>query len=299
MSYCYCTIEMGNNMKNESIEWHDDGLTVIERGPWSEKKSRILFNYLQIFSTGMKRLWKHRVYVDPYSGPDCVRLQPGRKTIMGSPLLSLAVRVPFDRYLFCEADSDSLSALKARVRTRFTNFDVEFVEGDCNCNIDEIVEKMGRDFSKDEMLVFCFVDPSDIGLRMETIRILARSFPRIDFLVLLALFMDSNRNESHYVKPSNTKVDSFLGDNEWREKWIEFRKEDKSFPRFLSRAFSDAMFSEGYLKGKESNTVEFRSSEKNLPLYHLAFFSRHARGYDFWKKGKKYALDQGTLDFFE
>jgi hypothetical protein len=41
--------------------------------------------------------------------------------------------------------------------------------------------------------------------------------------------------------------------------------------------------------------LEVCSSEKNLPLYHLAFFSKHPRGYQFWKEACKYGTEQLTL----
>jgi three-Cys-motif partner protein len=287
-------------MTTTGIEWQDDGLPVIERGHWAEKKSRVVFNYMMMFSTGMKRKWRHRVYLDLYSGPGCVRLRSSSRIIMGSPLLALSVTDPFDRYVFCEQDIASFSALlKERTKNRFGHVDSRFIEGDCNSLIDRILEETSHGLRKEDILVFCFVDPSDIGLHMSTLKHLARAFPRIDFLVLLALFMDPNRNEQHYLNPSNRKVDNFLDDTAWREKWGGFKSRDLSFPRFLSQQFCSAMYSEGYIQAAEGNTLEFRSDERNLPLYHLAFFSRHQRGYDFWKKGKTYAINQGSLDFFE
>ncbi len=41
--------------------------------------------------------------------------------------------------------------------------------------------------------------------------------------------------------------------------------------------------------------VHVRSIEKNLPLYHLAFFSRNELGRKFWKEARKYSDDQLDL----
>jgi hypothetical protein len=43
-------------------------------------------------------------------------------------------------------------------------------------------------------------------------------------------------------------------------------------------------------------SVEIRSTEKNLPLYRLAFFSKHQLGHKFWDDVKKYSKPQ--LDLF-
>lgn len=48
----------------------------------------------------------------------------------------------------------------------------------------------------------------------------------------------------------------------------------------------------GYIYSGTEETVQIRSTEKNLPLYHLAFFSRHKLGEKFWKEAKKYSNDQ-------
>lgn len=47
----------------------DDGLTAAEVGPWAEEKYRCLGMYAEIFSTGMKRQWHNRVYIDLFCGP--------------------------------------------------------------------------------------------------------------------------------------------------------------------------------------------------------------------------------------
>jgi hypothetical protein len=38
-----------------------------------------------------------------------------------------------------------------------------------------------------------------------------------------------------------------------------------------------------------------RSDLKNLPLYYLAFFSKHALGKQFWSEVQKYSTDQYGL----
>ena len=41
----------------------------------------------------------------------------------------------------------------------------------------------------------------------------------IDFVVLLAIGMDANRNYDHYVDGNSPKIDEALGNTEWRERW--------------------------------------------------------------------------------
>jgi len=66
-----------------------------------------------------------------------------------------------------------------------------------------------------------------------------------------------------------------------------------SFPRFAADEFAKRMCDLGYLPTPRMKEV--RSLEKNLPLYHLAFFSRHQRAYEFWGQVLKYSTDQTEM----
>jgi hypothetical protein len=67
------------------------------------------------------------------------------------------------------------------------------------------------------------------------------------------------------------------------------------FRVFLAREFASRMVRLGYLRTGLERMKEIRSNEKNLPLYHLAFFSKHPRGYQFWDQVLKYGTDQLSL----
>ncbi len=284
-------------MGNEELEWRDDGLQMWETGPWAEKKYRVLYNYMQMVSRGMKNIWNKRVYVDLYAGCGCVRMKNSDKVLKGSPLLALSVSDPFDKYIFCEKGDEKnpwqINALRTRVNKLSNDKDVKIIEGDCNQRIDEIISEIPKKPGQ-KVLTFCFVDPFSLNLHFDTLRRLAIE-NRVDFLTLLALMMDGNRNSSHYEKEESDKIDLFLGQQEWRNRWSLAKIKDNSFPRFLAKEFENQMLSIGYIKGSKKNTVEIRSLEKNLPLYHLAFFSKHERVYDFWNKGVVYSDDQGVL----
>lgn len=46
----------------------------------------------------------------------------------------------------------------------------------------------------------------------------------------------------------------------------------------------------------EKNMHQIRSNEKNLPLYYLAFYSKHPRGIEYYKKVETYANSQLKMD---
>ena len=140
----------------------------------------------------------------------------------------------------------------------------------------------------------CFADPFDIGLEFETIRILANA-RYVDFLVLLALGMDANRNYEHYLKEDADKVDKFLGSESWRERWATAQWDAVKFTRFLADEFTKSMATLGYIPPPHYTMKEVRSHEKNLALYRLALFARHPRAYRLWDAVLKYGTDQPSL----
>jgi three-Cys-motif partner protein len=274
---------------NPLVAAEADGLKTTPIGRWALDKYRLVSLYCQLFSTGMKDKWPNRIYTDLYAGSGFSEIEGTNLRYFGSPLLALAVANPFNRYVLCEQDDFSLQALRKRVDRLFPHADVRFVPGDCNERIGEITEKIPREPG---VLSFCFVDPFDLSIKFSTIRRMAVF--RTDFLFVLALHMDANRNVSNYTRSDNHKIDDFLGLSDWRIKWQEAELRGISFARFLAELFSKQMETLRYLPVPFYRMKQIRSDE-NLPLYHLALFSRHQRAYLYWDQVLKYSTDQPSL----
>lgn len=267
---------------------HDDGLTTPEVGAWSEDKYKLVGLYSKLFATGMKFKWEQRVFIDLYAGAGIVKIRGTEKRVLGSPLISLTLRDPFDFYIFCEEDESNLNALKERAKRIAPNQKVEYVPGDCNEKVDRICSLIPRHSETQKVLCLCFVDPYDISTRFSTIQKLSSRY--VDFLVLLALYMDANRNYENYLRPGNRKVDDFLGSNDWRQGWNEEKKVGTRFPAFLAKEYAKQMTRLGYLDQPLYNMRKVRDDE-NHPLYLLALFSRNKRAYEFWGEVLKYSTD--------
>jgi three-Cys-motif partner protein len=214
-----------------------------------------------------------------------------------SPLIALRVPDRFDKYIFCDKEAKNISALRDRVAREFPDVDPSYVIGDCNKAVARIVGEIPKASKGKSVLSFCFADPFGIDdLKFRTIQTLsARS--RMDFLVLLALDMDANRFQSLYVKETSPVIEEFLDDSSWRSKWAKAKLRGVDFRVFLAEMFASRMVRLGYLPAGLERMEEIRSDEKNLPLYHLAFFSKHPRGYQFWDQVLKYGTDQLSLEF--
>jgi three-Cys-motif partner protein len=273
-------------MEDRSLQ--DDGLFMDEQGAWCEDKYKLVGLYIKLFATGMKFKWDQRVFIDLYSGAGIAKIRGTGRLVMGSPLIALNVADPFDSYVFCEKDEEKLEALKQRAHKIAAGREIHYIAGDCNSVVDRVLDRIPRASSEQKVLSLCCVDPFDIGIKFSTIEKLSTRF--VDFLVLLAVYMDANRAYVHYLKPENKKVDDFLGLPGWREIW-EQEKIRTKFPEFLARQYSQRMTQLGYLDQELYKMKRVRSDEKNLPLYRLALFSRNRRAYAFWDEVLKYSTE--------
>lgn len=273
----------------------DDGLITPEVGARAEDKYRLVQGYARVFATSMKNKWK-RVYVDLFSGSGRSRIEGTNRILLASPLLALNIPDRFDRYIFCEQDENNIEALRQRVANEYAECDVRILSGDANQLVKNILAEFPSHSSNNKVLAFCFADPYKLrNLQFSTIQGLATRF--IDFLILIPTDMDANRNVPTYYAKENRILDDFLGTSEWRPAWDEARSRGEPFWGFLTHFYAERMKQLGYSEHSVQETQLIRSTEKNLPLYRLAFFSRHKLGERFWRQVKKYANPQTSIDF--
>jgi three-Cys-motif partner protein len=259
-----------------------DNLVTPPVGSWAKRKYKVVYEYNELFSSGMKNNWENRIYIDLYSGSGKSKIEKTGQILYSSALLALKVPDKYDKYIFCDKESVNIDSLKTRISKEFPKINAEFIVGDCNEKIEEIVSFIPKPSKSNKVLSFCFIDPFALIVKFETIKRLSSLFT--DFLVLLAFGMDGKRNIKYYIKENNRRIDEFLGMSDWRERWITAELKGTNLVKFLADEFTNQMVKLGYKKDAINNFIPFHSDERNLPLYYLAFYSRHPRGYDFWKK---------------
>lgn len=277
-----------------AINVQADGLVCNDVGLWTEAKHRLVAYYASLFSAGMKDKWEKRVYIELYAGAGYSRIRDTERVIAGSPIQALALKVPFDKYIFCELDPEKLDALRIRVKRHAPSANVVFIPEGCDANVDRISAAIPQHSKNNKVLSLCFVDPNDIGIRFSTLRTLAEKY--VDFIVLLALYMDALRAEQNYIK-NPSKIDQLLGSPTWLERWTAAKqKGDGEFPRFLAEEFAASMATMDYIPPPFYSMRKIFFYEKNFPLYAVGLFSRHPLAYTLWSQALKYSDDQ--LDLF-
>lgn len=255
-----------------------------------------MHSYARVFATSMKNKWKHRVYIDLFAGSGRSRIEGTNEIIRASPLLALEVPDRFDRYIFCEENRELMAALQKRIARDYPGVEPKFIPGDSNVLVEDILDALPKHSGQSKVLSFCFADPFKLkNLHFSTIERLAQHF--MDFLILIPTHMDAGRNVARYMRPDNRTVDEFIGSSAWRQLWQDAKGRGETFDSFLTTHYAKRMKELGYRDRAAEETKLIRSKDRNLPLYRLAFFSRHQLGEQFWREAKKYSDPQGLFDF--
>ena len=264
----------------------DDGLPREELKPHSRDKLFLLGYYFQVFTKSMHRKFPQLVYVDLFAGSG--RGQFGKNDIMeGSALIAVRTDPPFTKLILCEQDEDSFNALRVRVDREFKDREIKLVPGDCNERRSEIRAEIPRFSTSTGGLTVCVVDPYNLGIEFETLR--AFGDLRVDFIVLIADQMAGGRIADVLLTPGDSKVEKFLADPDWRDKWALAQAKNVPLRTFLLREFTERMKAEGFRDGGAQN---FKVQGKGVNLYHLALFSKSKLAVEFWQTTLKRAPAQ-------
>ena len=280
---------------NPVLEVEPDDLLTPEVREWSLEKYKLVGSYCDIFTSGMKSKWDQLVYIDLFAGAGLSYVKEKKKVYKNAAFIALSLPTKFTKYILCEQDAARFEALKRRVNRDYSHLDVELINGDSNKNIQDVQKAIPAFAKGNTLLPFCFVDPYSLNLKFETIKTLGDK-NLMDFLILQALHMDANRNFDNYIEDENTVIAEYLGLKEWRKDFEENKLYNRqNFVKFLADTYQQQMSALGYQTAKHMHQI--RSNEKNLPLYYLAFFSKHPRGEEFFKKVQKRVKPQTSLDF--
>lgn len=274
----------------------DDGLITPEVRSWSNKKYKLIDLYASTFASSMRKKWGSLVYIDLFAGAGRARITNTHRIVQSSPLIVMDHCPQFDKYIFCEADQEKCEALKIRAKRIRSEANVEMFNEDANVSVDKILSAVPKGTKNKTVLSFCFIDP--FMLNNFTFRIIEKlSDLLIDFMVLIPSGMDASRNQRYYLKGENGKLDKFLGNDSWRDRWAVEKKRvmPVTFEEFVVREFTRSMVTLGFKDPGMKNCCPVRSDKKNLLLYRLCLYSRHPLAEKFWEIAQEYADPQMKL----
>jgi three-Cys-motif partner protein len=267
----------------------DDGLPVMKKGPWAQKKYKLVGKYCDIFTSAMKGKW-NLIYMDLFCGPGFSMNRDTGQLMKNSALIAMSTPKSFDHFILNDYDQTAVDAMKARVQRLHPEASVQYSCKDANSCVEELLASRPRFSNGKKTLTFCFLDPFSLNLDFETIKVLARE--KVDILVLHALQMDARRNRDLYWQPDHERVAKFTGNPDWREKFVAGQYPMHNFCKFLADEFDVNMKALGYLTDTEKVPIALGTGQI---LYYLAFYSKHPLGTEFFGKVQKGGNDQLEL----
>jgi three-Cys-motif partner protein len=280
--------------KPQDLSTTADGLPLREVGYWSKDKLTYLAAYMDIFTTSMRQKWS-TVYVDLFAGPGKSKVRDTGEIIKGSPLLALDLAYTFNKYIFVEADSESLNALEKRITAYREKVEIHLKGIDCNTATREITSLIPS-----KSLTLAFIDPVGCDIHFSTIRALA-DMGRADLFMTFPMGMDLRRNVNTYARRPGqdwTKYDHFFGSMGWRQTYLSALSSGGwNFAVGKTLEFYKNQLKKlGYRQVGASGEILIRGTPTEVPLYYLLFASKHPRGTDFWKKISAKSLS-GQMNF--
>ena len=261
-------------------------------GNWTTEKLKALKDYLDEYTTVLKKqpfkLW----YIDAFAGTgeghgrDYSRdysLEEG-KYIRGSALIALETKdKPFDCFLFIEKESKRMKKLRSIIEKNphLGRREISYKEKDAN----EVVPKFCQEMKKLERAVV-FLDPFATEVKYETIKSIAKT-EKIDLWVLFP-YMAVNRmlpTDERKISSSNKKrLNELFGDSSWRSvyrtrvdlggEWKE--KDYLRIPELFIERLQAAFEKDG--TEKVLKTPLILKNSKNAPLFTLCFAAGNANG---------------------
>jgi three-Cys-motif partner protein len=270
-----------------------DGLPARAVGRWATTKLRVLENYMQLFTVGMKPTskkrfnWSGLVYIDLFAGPGVCIVRGTEKEIEGSPLLALRTPHPFSKLYFVESDPESHAALASRTKETEKEGRSRAICDDCNRAVEQIVRE-----PVPGALYLAFMDPTGLDIRFSTIETLAKEL-RCD-LIINWFSSAIRRNLAQWQQSQeSTKLDRFFGTGDW-QKCLGSNKPFGRVFRDLVSLYRGQLTRIGYAHQADPYAIK---NTKGAVLYWLWFASKSRRGLDFWKKAVRSSDEQRTFDF--
>jgi three-Cys-motif partner protein len=207
-------------------------------GDWTEAKLGCLRAYLEqyraIFTVNARAKYFTTWYVDAFAGTGSrtiINQRSGETDLdetdldseasayrVGSAMIALDVKSPFDKYLFIEKSKAKCEQLKVEIAERYSSLlpRCEFRVDDANVAISDWCKQ--RDWKKDRAVVF--LDPFGMQVNWEIVKLLG-STEGIDLWYLFPFIARLLKHDGKIEETWRSRLDALFGTNDW---YSEFYK---------------------------------------------------------------------------
>ncbi len=220
-----------------------------------------------------KKYYDGAVYIDLFAGSGLVKLKETGDIIAGSSLCALSdPKLSFDYAVCVEKDRKKSQVLETHLSKVFSIKKFNVIQGDCNVVIKDVVNNIKSRFKNP--IVFTFVDPEGLEIKMKTLKFLSDSFPAQDFMINVG---------SQGLSRVKGKLDK--GNAAIESTWNDYWRDDDANAEALLYEISNEQTIEGeyqeriseVLGKKLGETISIRGVPGNIEYYILTY-SRKTKG---------------------
>jgi three-Cys-motif partner protein len=268
---------------------------LLVRGVWphSAKKSWMVSRIVDVVSKAMTGKWRELGYVELYAGPGRLLDQSTGLELPGSPIEALRVRAPFDKYIFCDFDSDCVTALEERTRREAVGSRAEVRRGDAMDaqHLEHIAGRFDR-----RALVILYLDPArPQDMTWQTVKLLATKLPNVDLIINLPVNSLQRAISGPYARDAEARAaGAFLGHPDPRElmQWDRTHSHHVAGTiEAIRDHFDQQLAGLGFLPPAR-RVVEY---PVGVPYYDVLYASRHPLGVELWDRAIPPDLPEPTL----
>ncbi len=279
-----------------------DGATHRFGGNWTERKLRILKDYLTAYTTALKNQPFKKIYIDAFAGSGFIDLStnppppslfdepvdsgPGSpaKESKGSASIALETDPPFDEWIFIEKDAKKCKELE-KLRHQYPEYGpmIHIQQGEANKELQNLCK---MDWSNRRAVIF--LDPYGMQVDWTTVESIART-RAVDMWYLFPLGIGLNRMlpKSGRIQESwENRITRCLGTGEWYSKLYSVDYQENIFGERQEHLIKESIdglqrwFLERLQQTFEAvspNPAILKNSTNN-PMYMLCFAAANPAG---------------------
>ncbi|MCW5912656.1 MAG: hypothetical protein KIT62_16425 [Cyclobacteriaceae bacterium] len=247
----------------------DDGFAVTAAEPWIREKTSVIAQYLRSYINLHAGKVDELIFIDLFAGNGLYSLGARHELFAAPALLSLALDLPVNRYIFCTASQEQLNILKIRVNKYFRGKNVLLLQG----KPEELVKSLGHYVPASQPGIkasaFCLADSFSFDLGFDTVQKLAGL--QFNFLVPFCFALNDKLNYRFYLRESRARLVSYLT-KEGVDLVERGTGNNRTFYKRLVQQYQTNMLALGYNLSLSTHKAD--SGLMELPAYQVGFFSK-------------------------
>lgn len=253
-----------------NLAFPDDDLPAVAAESWVKYKINTIGQYLSSFAGQLAGKVDDIIFVDLYAGNGMYSMGSRKELFPSAALMSLALDIPFSRYVFVEEDPDRLNTLKVRVNKYFRNRNVILLPGKPADVIERLDLYIPQSKANYKSAVICLCDAFSLEVPFNVIKQLSQK--GYSFLIPFTFALNDRVDYEFYLGESRERIKKFLGTDhlDRLERNID---SNIAFYKRLVMIYQNNLLGMGFNGSTSAHKID--SGLMELPVYYMGFYSQN------------------------